>query len=113
MTRFSSSCFRESRIEVKVKDAIERGLWRKEYMILKDKLEEEFDRGRAQGAMLSDINRICKKVSKGLDAATIADQLELPIDQVNRIIEVSEKYAPDYDVEKIYEELTKERPEEK
>ena len=98
-----------NRIEAKVKDAIERGLWRKEYMTLKDKLDEEFDRGIEQGRMLDRIEMVCGKLSKGLDAATIADHLDLPIDQVKEIIEVSEKYAPDYDAEKIYEELTKEK----
>ena len=96
-----------NRIEAKVKDAIERGLWRKEYMTLKDKLDEEFDRGIEQGRMLDRIEMVCGKLSKGLDAAIIADHLDLPIDQVNAIVEVAEKYATDYDAEKIYEELTK------
>ena len=86
---------------------------RKEYMTLKDKLDEEFDRGIEQGIeqgrMLDRIEMVCGKLSKGLDADIIADHLELPIDQVNEIIEASEKYAPDYDAEKIYEELTKEK----
>ena len=102
-----------NRIEAKVKDAIERGLWRKEYMTLKDKLDEEFDRGIEQGRMLDRIEMVCGKLTKGLDAAIIADHLDLPIDQVNAIVEVAKKFAPDYDAEKIYEELTKERPEEK
>ena len=98
-----------NRIEAKVKDAIERGLWRKEYMTLKDKLDEEFDRGIEKGEALNTIKLVCKKIHKNQDPNLIADQLELPIDQVNEIIEASKKYAPDYDAEKIYEELTKKK----
>ena len=78
-------------------------------MTLKDKLDEEFDRGVEQGRILYRIEMVCCKLSKGLDVAIIADHLDLPIDQVNAIAEVAEKYESDYDAEKIYEELTKEK----
>ena len=77
--------------------------------LMADDLKEAENKGAVQGRMLDRIEMICGKLSKGLDAATIADHLDLPIDQVNKIIEASEKYAPDYDAEKIYEELTKDK----
>ena len=77
--------------------------------LMADDLKEAENKGAVQGRMLDRIEMVCGKLSKGLDAATIADHLDLPIDQVKEIIEVSEKYATDYDAEKIYEVLTKEK----
>ena len=70
-------------------------------------LEEGFEKGFEKGEMLTIIRQVCEKIKKGLDAKTIADQVELPIDRVEAIIKVAEKHAPEYDAEKIYDDLTK------
>ncbi len=38
-----------SRIDAKVKEAIEKRLWRKEYMTYKEQMDQEFNRGLEQG----------------------------------------------------------------
>ena len=35
----------------------------------------------------------------------IADILEEPVEKIQKICEISENYAPDYDAQKIYQEL--------
>ncbi len=51
------------------------------------------------------ITQICKKLLKGKDAATIADEIEEPVERVIKICEIAKKYLPDYDARKIMEEL--------
>ena len=63
---------------------------------------------RRKGENLLFIKQVCKKFDKGKDAATIASELEEDdaIDKVQRIIDIANKYAPDYDIEKIYDEFS-------
>lgn len=48
---------------------------------------------------------ICKKLIKGKDAITIANEIEEPVEKVSKICNIASKYLPDYDVRKIMEEL--------
>ena len=65
------------------------------------------EEGVEKGKLLNTIELVCNKIRIGLDAKTIADQLGLPIDRVEAIIKVAKKHAPEYDAEKIYDDLTK------
>lgn len=51
------------------------------------------------------ITQICKKLLKGKDPATIADEIEEPVERVMKICDIARKYLPDYDPRKIMDEL--------
>lgn len=61
--------------------------------------------GRAEGEILKLIRQVCKKLIKGEVAETIADELEEEKGGVEQICRIAEKYAPEYDCRKIYQEL--------
>ena len=60
---------------------------------------------REEGRMEHLVMSVYKKVRKGYDALEIADMLEEDAGVVKRICDVTAKYAPEYDVEKIVEDL--------
>ena len=60
--------------------------------------------GKEIGKDLTRINLICKKLSKGKSIETIASEIEEDEAFVKEISSIAEKYLPDYDEEKIYEE---------
>lgn len=51
------------------------------------------------------IGKVCRKLQKGMDVETIADQLDEEPDEIRRITEAAEKMSPEYDIEKLYSEL--------
>ena len=53
------------------------------------------------------ISQICRKLIKGKDIETIADELEEEPQQIEEICRIAEQYAPDYDENKILEQLQK------
>ncbi len=91
-----------SRIDTKVREAIEKRLWRNEYMTYKEHLEQEYNLGRAN--LL--IEQICKKLAKGKTYDVIAEELEESPDRMQTICEVAREYAPEYDKEAILKALT-------
>ena len=85
--------------------------WETEY---RRQLEEAQDEGRLEGRTIGSIegaNRkiislICRKLTKNKSVEMIAEELEEDdIEYIQRICEVAEKYAPDYDADRIYGEL--------
>ena len=104
-------------------------VWRKEYMTLEMEIRhaahvareegyaegraeghsEGLEEGRAEGHSEGDtgrlVNQICKKLKKGMSVAQIAEAVEEDEARVQEIVDVAQKYAPDYDVEKIMREL--------
>ena len=71
---------------------------------------EERDRlikedGKAEGEELKLIKLVCKKLQKKCSVPEIADMLEEEESTIQRICDVAAKFAPDYDVEAIYENL--------
>ncbi|WP_051656746.1 Rpn family recombination-promoting nuclease/putative transposase [Butyrivibrio sp. AE3004] len=101
------------RLEEKVKEAIEKSRWRKEYMTLQEMMQDEFEEGKKQGIEQGIeqgtdrhlINLICKKLCKGKDIETIADEVEEDLAVVRAICDIAGGYAPDYDVDAIYNAL--------
>ncbi|MCI7149225.1 hypothetical protein ACTNAL_09280 [Bariatricus sp. HCP28S3_B10] len=63
------------------------------------------EEGRMEGHMEILVPQICKKLKKQLPPTEIADLLEEDIQTIQRICDVSEKYAPEYDTNKIIAEL--------
>lgn len=63
--------------------------------------------GQESGGLKRDISLICTKLRKGKSIRQIADDLEQDVDYVTDICKIAEKYAPDYDEEKIFEMLAK------
>ena len=72
--------------------------WKVKYMTLAIKMADE----RQTGETLKVIKLICKKIVKGKDIATIADELEEDEDFVSKVVSVAADFAPDYNAEKIY-----------
>ena len=72
---------------------------------------EERKIGQDKGELLNQIRLICKKLSKGKDLETILDELEADDEiaekEISEIVNVAQNYAPEYDEEKIYDELEK------
>ncbi len=88
--------------------------WRSKYMLFELTLAEERKEGREEGIPMGELRKVidqcCRKLSKGKSAEEIADALECDPSQINAIVEVAQKYAPDYDVDEILEELCRENP---
>ena len=63
--------------------------------------------GEKKGINKHLIDLICKKLKKGKDIDTIADEVEEEVTIITPIVEVAKKFAPDYDVDAIYAELHK------
>ncbi len=86
--------------------------WRNKYMLLELTLAEEREEGRKEGLPLGELRKVislcCRKLTKGKSPEEIADALECDLSQIDIIVEAAKKYAPDYDVDKILEELSKE-----
>ena len=62
---------------------------------------EEREEGRIEGL----ISQIFRKTIKGKAPEEIAEDLEVELSEVKRIYDVVVKYLPDYEPEKILEEL--------
>ena len=69
-------------------------------------LQQGIDLGISTGEEKKTISLVIKKILKGKDIPTIADELEDEESHIAKICSVAEKYAPDYDIDKILKELT-------
>jgi predicted transposase/invertase (TIGR01784 family) len=98
-----------SRINAEVQDAILQDKWRTEYMSFLNAMLDSFEDGKRegieQGLDLHLIKQICKKLSKGEDPETIADEVEEPLERVKAICDIASGYAPDYEPEEILNQL--------
>ena len=65
--------------------------------------------GLMDGEVRKVISLICKKLRKGQPAVQIADALEEDVAYVENICNIAQKYAPDYDVDKIFQEVEQDR----
>ena len=61
--------------------------------------------GIERGSIQKLISQVCKKMVKGKSPETIAEELEEDKETIDRIYAVAGKYAPEYDVDKIYQEI--------
>ena len=80
--------------------------WEKrEQMIRKEEFEEGVaegvERGVEQGSLRRLVNQVCSKLKKGKTSGEIADALEEPVENIQKICRIAEQYAPEYPVEEI------------
>jgi ribosome-binding protein aMBF1 (putative translation factor) len=71
--------------------------------------EEGRIEGHEAGRRYSEIAFICKKHRKGLSVEDIAEMLEEDEAFIRAIYELADEYAPEYDVEAIYERYEENR----
>ena len=79
--------------------------WRENYMTLEMKMDEKWQEGRLEGRTETLVSQICKKLAKGNTAEEIAEILEEEPDEIKKICEAADKYAPGYDKNAILREL--------
>ena len=72
-------------------------------------LEQGIEQGTERGQIVKMISLVCKKLRKGNTPAEVADALEEDEQEIIRIYKVAERFAPDYDVEAIYQALEEEK----
>ena len=65
----------------------------------------EREEGREEGRMNTLVSLVWRKLAKGMEAMAIADMLEEEEDVIQDICDVAKRYAPEYDIESITEEL--------
>lgn len=61
--------------------------------------------GIREGAAKKMISLVCIKLNKGKESSVIAEELEEPKEKIQMIANIARDYAPEYDVDKIYQEL--------
>ena len=61
--------------------------------------------GKIEGEQLLLIKLVIKKLEKNYSAEQIAEILEEPLDIIQPIYEIALQQAPDYDADKVFEEL--------
>ncbi len=88
-------------IEVQREEAYEDGLRAGEQIGRQNGINE----GMQKGMQEKEIALIVKKVRRGKNLQTIADELEEPVDEVRKIYEAVMKAAPDYDMDTICKSL--------
>ena len=79
--------------------------WDRERLLVYEAKVEGKAEGKAEGKEQTLIDQICKKLLKGKSTEEIATEIEDDSEEFTKeISDIAEKYLPDYDVEKIYEE---------
>ncbi len=71
--------------------------------------EEGREEGREEGVLRGKLSLICKKLQKGQQIDRIAEALEEDVSYIESVCRIADKYAPEYDEEKIYREFIKNR----
>ena len=70
------------------------------------------ERGEARGLERGEERRlvalICKKLRRGMDVEQIADEVEEDIVRVQMICDIAEQFAPDYNLDDVFEAVEKE-----
>lgn len=64
------------------------------------------EKGIEKGEVLKVIKLVCRKMAIGKSPSQISSDLMEDEDQIRQIYDIALKYAPDYDPEKIYKELS-------
>ena len=63
------------------------------------------EEGRIQGENYKLISMVVRKLKKNKTEAVIAEELEESLEFIHQICNAAKKYAPEYDIEKIYRDL--------
>lgn len=70
-----------------------------------DQVKREAAQSAKRGELTTLIRQCVKKLQKGISAADIADTLEEDFSVIQSICNIAEKYAPEYEVKKICNEV--------
>lgn len=79
--------------------------WEREEYIRREGRKEGRKEGTIEGRQSLLINLVCRKMQKNYSVPDIAEMLEEEEAEIQRIHDAAVKYAPEYNVEKILEEL--------
>ncbi len=93
------------KIDGAVQKARKNELWRGEYMKERALFMDAREEGREEGRTDLLVSQVCKKLRKGKSIAQIADELEEDEMRITVICKEAEKFAPEYDEEKVSEAL--------
>ena len=97
--------FRDRKDEVKKMTHLDYTWEKREQMIRKEEFEEGVaegvERGVGQGSLQRLVNQVCSKLKKGKTPEEIADALEEPVENIQKICRIAERYAPEYPVEDV------------
>lgn len=72
---------------------------------LEEGRKEGREEGREEGRRQNVISVIMQQMNRGKSTSQIADFLDMDVAEVQRVYDVGQKYAPDYDLDAIYKEL--------
>lgn len=70
-------------------------------------IQKGIQKGIQQGVQKGLVDITCKKLTKGYSIEEIADMLEEDEKTIRDIVEIAQKYAPEYDTDKILKEVWK------
>ena len=101
--------FRDRKDEVKKMTHLDYTWEKREQMIRKEEFEEGvaegmergIEQGVEQGRVQILAELVCSKLKKGKTPEEIADALEEPVENVQKICRIAEQYAPEYPVEEV------------
>ena len=65
-------------------------------------------RGEERGEERHLVEQICKKLRRGMEVEQIANEVENDVVRVQMICNIAERFAPDYDVKKVFDAVEKE-----
>ena len=80
-----------SRIDAKVKEAIEKKLWRKEYMTYKEQMDLEYNRGLERGILIFVEDKLEDNVSEDVILQKLCEKFELTEDKAREYILAAQK----------------------
>ncbi len=92
--------------ENEIQDLVDK-IERKEHMGLFEEFKGfDVQAERKKGEELKLIKMVCKKLNLGQPPDQIAEDLEEDQPHIQSICDIASSFAPDYDAEKIYDQLT-------
>lgn len=72
---------------------------------LRKGFSKDSNKGFKQGILRNRLELICRKLKKGKSAEQIAENLEENPETLQSIIDTAERFAPEYDMDSILQEL--------
>ena len=72
---------------------------------LREIMADELNEAESEGEIKSLVEMITRKLAKGKTLEDIADELEKDVERIRPIVMLASKYAPDYDIDAIYNAL--------
>ena len=98
---------RENRSEVKMLSILEYDEEWEKKKLRKAEYEAGREEGIETGRTYTIVGQACKKLQKGCSVEEIAEMLEEDIETIRVICEIAKAYAPEYDMEKVWNEYVK------